>query len=185
MNRRSSTGGVDAPTMVAPAGAPTPLPAPPRSPATVGSVSVSPALPGGPASSVPNLLGAAASAVPNLLGAAIEHRDEERRRYVAAAKIRFRLRLKARRSSTLLRLWTSMARRLVKADHRSAAIVMSRGPAYVPPTPGSFPHRTPGGPVAAHGDTVTPEHTAVSRRSLMPCRRKGMPCRREGRTSPT
>eukprot|EP00966_Prymnesium_polylepis_P291775 6738791-Prymnesium_polylepis.1 len=35
---------------------------------------------------------------------------------------------------------------------------MSRGPAYVPPTPGSFPHQTPGGPVAAHGDTVTPAH---------------------------
>eukprot|EP00966_Prymnesium_polylepis_P112302 2597743-Prymnesium_polylepis.1 len=35
---------------------------------------------------------------------------------------------------------------------------MSRGPAYVPPTPGSFPYRTPGGPVAVHGDTVAPEH---------------------------
>ena len=51
-----------------------------------------------------------------------------------------------------------MARRLVKADHRSAAIVMSRGPAYVPPTPGSFPHRTSGGPVVARDATATSEH---------------------------
>eukprot|EP00966_Prymnesium_polylepis_P222308 5143263-Prymnesium_polylepis.1 len=36
MNRWSSTGGVHASTMVAPAGAPTPFTVPPRSPSTVG-----------------------------------------------------------------------------------------------------------------------------------------------------
>eukprot|EP00966_Prymnesium_polylepis_P279168 6449506-Prymnesium_polylepis.1 len=37
MNRWSSTGGVHASTMVAPAGAPTPFPVPPRSPSTCGN----------------------------------------------------------------------------------------------------------------------------------------------------
>eukprot|EP00966_Prymnesium_polylepis_P136783 3160379-Prymnesium_polylepis.1 len=45
VNRWSSTGGVDAPTTVAPAGAPTPPPVPPRSTSTVGRVRGPPALP--------------------------------------------------------------------------------------------------------------------------------------------
>eukprot|EP00966_Prymnesium_polylepis_P104645 2424056-Prymnesium_polylepis.1 len=56
--------------MVAPAGAPTPFPVPPRSPSTCGDhadtlpvaryahrVNVPPALPGGPTSTAPNLFG--------------------------------------------------------------------------------------------------------------------------------
>ena len=121
-----------------------------RSSSTVCRVNVPPSLPGGPA-----------PAVPNLFGVTTEHRDEERRQYVAASKIRFHFRLKARRPKMALRMWAlrmwaDLARRAIQAAHHEAAIVMSRGPAYVPPTPGSFPHRTPGGPVAVHGDTVTP-----------------------------
>ena len=54
-----------------------------------------------------------------------------------------------------------MVRRAVKEDHHAAAVVLSRRPAYVPPTPGSFPHRTPGGPMAIHAGTVTPEHVRL------------------------
>eukprot|EP00966_Prymnesium_polylepis_P160705 3714555-Prymnesium_polylepis.1 len=44
------------------------------------------------------------------------------RLYVAASKVLLHFRLKARRSHTWLRIWASMARRIVKADHRLAAI---------------------------------------------------------------
>jgi hypothetical protein len=151
-------------------------------------VRVPPAPPGGPAPAVPNLFGVdaehhdeeqrqyvAAARIrlhfrlkarrsnmalrrwANLARRAIQA-DHHARQYVAAAKIRLHFRLKARRSNMALRRWANLARRAIQADHHAAAIVMSRGPAYVTPTPSSFPHRTPGGPVPTRGDTIPPEH---------------------------